>query len=183
MKTVEQLAQSTNPALVRAFGSIRRFVVTLTDSAIWQVAGVLMPDGREAMRAEVFGVVGVYARPPANVEAEVIAVMVGDATTPTVVGVRDEQTRAAAVSDIEADESALYNTLARVYVKDDGTIEARTHAGIAVPLCKHSDMVSLKSAFTNWVVAPSDGGGALKTLLTTLIGTGWPFGTTKIKGE
>ncbi len=133
MKTVEQLAQVTNPTLVRAMGAVRRFVITLTDRALWQVAGVLMPDGREAHRSEIFGGIGFYARPPAGVEAEAIAVMVGDATVPTIVGVRDEATRAAVVGDIRADESAMYNSQALVYVKDDGTIEARSKLGLVQP--------------------------------------------------
>jgi phage gp45-like len=131
MKTVEQLARSTDPALVRAFGMIRRFVITLTDTAIWQIAGVLMPDGRETMRAEVFGGVGIHARPPASVEAEAIVAMGGDATNPVIVGLRDEKTRSASAGDLEADETALFNTLARVHVKADGTIELRQIAGLA----------------------------------------------------
>lgn len=45
----------------------------------------------------------------------------------------------------------------------------------------HSDMVALKSVFESWVVAPTDGGLALKTLITTLIGTGWPVGAKDVK--
>lgn len=47
----------------------------------------------------------------------------------------------------------------------------------------HSALVALKDVFDAWVVAPTDGGGALKTLLTTLISGGWPQGATKVKAE
>lgn len=47
----------------------------------------------------------------------------------------------------------------------------------------HSALVALKDVFEAWVVAPTDGGAALKTLLTTLISSGWPQGSTKVKAE
>lgn len=122
MRTIEELRRDIDPAIVRAFGAIRRFVITLTDTAIWQVAGVLMPDGQEVVRAEVFGGIGVSARPPSGVQAEAIAAMAGDADSPVIVAVRDEQTRAASAGDLQPDETALYNSKARAVVRADATV-------------------------------------------------------------
>lgn len=47
----------------------------------------------------------------------------------------------------------------------------------------HSALVALKQALDTWVVVPNDGGGALKTLLSALIDTGWPHGSAKVKAE
>lgn len=44
----------------------------------------------------------------------------------------------------------------------------------------HSAIVALKEVFENWTPVASDGGGALKTLLTSLISSGWPQGSTKV---
>lgn len=178
MKTVEQLAQSTNPALVRAFGAIRRLVVTLTDTAIWQIAGVLMPDGREAMRAEVFSGVGFYARPPAGAEVDAIVVMGGDATNPAIVGLRDEKTRAAVVGGMKPDEAALYNTLGLVYVKDDGTIEARSKNGTAKRLATKDDIDALASWIHLTMVVNATGATAGTTTVPPSAA-----GTSKLKGE
>lgn len=181
--TAEDFANQIGEFRRKMAGMVRRMVVKLSDGGVWQVAGHLLFEGqREAPPAENYPGIGFAARPPAGTSAEAIVVQVGGANQPAIVGLRDEATRAK-VSTIVADEAVVYNSVARVYVKADGTIEIRTHAGAAVTLCKHSDMVSLKTAFANWVVVPNDGGAALKTLLTTLIETGWPFGTTKLKGE
>jgi hypothetical protein len=180
----EQFAQQIGSFRRELAGMVRRMSVRFTGGGIWQLAGhLLFGSNREAREIELFPGIGIYARPPkGSTSAEAIVANAGGQNNPAVIATRDEAVRAK-VNDIAEDETATYNTLARVYVKADGTIEARTHAGAAVALCKHSDMVSLKTQFANWIVVPNDGGGALKTLLTTLIGTGWPFGTTKLKGE
>lgn len=49
------------------------------------------------------------------------------------------------------------------------------------PVSLHTDLQSLASEFTAWVVAPTDGGAALKARLTALIATGWPHGATTTK--
>lgn len=186
MKTVEQLAQSTNPALVRAFGAIRRFAVTLTDRAIWQVAGVLMPDGRETLRAEVFGGVGFSARPPSDSDAEAIVAMGGGATNPVIVAVRDEKTRAAVAGDLQPDESAMFNSQAIIVTKADGTIEARSANGTAVELALKSDLDALRAALLTAVIAlGANGAAAVVAAMDTALGVSapWPVGTTKLKGE
>lgn len=49
------------------------------------------------------------------------------------------------------------------------------------PVSLHTDMQALANAFATWVVAPTDGGAALKLELTNLIATGWPHGATTTK--
>lgn len=74
-------------------------------------------------------------------------------------------------------------------VLDTGTIVTTSSdirlgsAAASDPVVLKNDLDLLEQVFTNWAVVPADGGAALKTLLTTLIGTGWPFGASKIKGE
>lgn len=45
----------------------------------------------------------------------------------------------------------------------------------------HSAIAALADVFDNWTPAAGDGGGALKTLLTALINSGWPVGSTTVK--
>lgn len=45
----------------------------------------------------------------------------------------------------------------------------------------HSAIAALADVFDNWTPVAGDGGGALKTLLTALINSGWPVGSTTVK--
>lgn len=185
-RTTEQLRQANDPMWRKVTGAIRRMVVDVTTKAAWRVLGYQLPDGsREQAAAEVFPGVGFYSRPPTDVEAEVIVLNVGGAEHRVIIATRDEATRKAVAGALKANETALFNSAAIVYLKDDGTIEARSAAGTAVPLATLADLQALRDAFTAWVVAPTDGGAALKTLLTDLIAgpPAWPAGTTKFKAE
>lgn len=56
---------------------------------------------------------------------------------------------------------------------------SQIQAGGTAKLALDSDLQALKTVFTNWVVAPTDGGGALKTLLAS-----WsPAGTSTLRGS
>lgn len=44
-----------------------------------------------------------------------------------------------------------------------------------------SDLDALAAKFSAWVPVANDGGAALKTQLTNLLGTGWPVCSTKVK--
>lgn len=190
-RTIEQLAQSTNPAMVRAFGAIRRFVVTLTDRAIWQIAGVVMPDGRETLRAELFGGVGFYARPSANGSPEAMVVMAnGDATNPMIIAVRDEKTRQAIVAALGGepapDTTFVNNSVALVLIKPDGTIEARTAAGTAVALALKSDVDGLVSTYNGHTHAVATTGSSTAqtgTASATTETASAPVGTQKFGAE
>ncbi len=68
--------------------------------------------------------------------------------------------------------------------------EIRLGSSTAVDFVALSSLVSaqlqaLATAFNTWFVVAGDGGGALKTLLTALIATGWPaaVGAVKVKAE
>jgi len=192
MLTIKEQRRDTDPAIVRAFGAVRRFVITLTDAAIWQVVGLMLPGGQEVLRAEVFGGIGIAARPPNGAPAEAIGVMVGDASTPVIVAVRDEQTRAASVGDLVADETVAFNSKARVYVKADGTIEARTHSGTAQALATKADLQSVVEAVNSFIaqyVAHVHGGGTLTGALTAVptvvdvSNASAPTGTSVLKGQ
>lgn len=45
----------------------------------------------------------------------------------------------------------------------------------------HTDMQALADVLEDWTPVAMDGGAALKTLLTALLATGWPFGSTTTK--
>lgn len=185
--TAEDFANQIGEFRRKMAGMVRRMVVKLSDGGVWQVAGHLLFEGqREAPPAENYPGIGFAARPPAGTSAEAIVVQVGGANQPAIVGLRDEATRAK-VSAIVADEAVVYNSVARVYVKADGTIEIRSHAGAAVLLATKQDLIDLRTKLLSWVPVAGDGGAALKTILTAWLGAGpvfpWPVGTSKLKGE
>lgn len=45
---------------------------------------------------------------------------------------------------------------------------------VALANLVNAQLTALANAFSTWVVAPNDGGAALKAKLSTLAGTGWP---------
>jgi len=175
----------------RQFGGlIRRMSVKLTTGGVWQVAGHLLFDNRrEAPPAENYPGIGFSARPPANDSAEAIVVQVGGSNQPAIVATRDEATRAK-VADIVVDEAVVYNSVARVYVKADGTIEIRTHGGAAARLALKSDVDAvaafLKLHFDTALGHTHAGAGA-PPIVGTGVGTGFGVpaaaGTNKLKGE
>lgn len=198
--TAEDFAQMIGTFRRQVAGLVRRMTVKLSDGGVWQVAGHLLFDNqREAPPAENYPGIGFVARPPANASAEVIVVNVGGQNQPAIVASRDEATRAK-VADVVADEAAAYNTLSRVHVKADGTIEARTHAGNAVSLATKADLQALRDYVNNQFsatlghvhVTPA---GPTTTITTVagapvLVGPAAPTvvpanpaGTTKLKGE
>lgn len=167
-------------------GTIRRMVINVTGN-LWRVLGHLLPDSkREARDAEVFSGVGFYARPPEGANAEAVVAFPGGAAGPIVIAARDEATRQASAA-IDPDESVIFNSVARVLVRADGTVEITSIGGGAVALAKASDlsrfMTALIAAITALGGSPSAPElSALKTALEALI-PAWPDGTTVLKGE
>ena len=172
-------AGSGHRALV---GLVRRLVVKLSSSGIWQVAGFRAV--KEAIQAEVFQGVGFWARPPGNVTAEAVVVNVGaEADHPLVIALRDKATQAAVADGCAADTTLAYNSSARLAILPSGAIEARSHSGVAVALATKADIDALRAIFDAWIVVPMDGGAALKVAILDPV-TGWnPAGTTVLKGE
>ncbi|MDQ3295068.1 MAG: hypothetical protein M3619_00600 [Myxococcota bacterium] len=164
MKSIAELAAATDPARVSLRGAIRRMVVTITGTltaakSIWQVAGFRMPDGStEAFKVEAFTGIGFFARPPSNVQAEVIVLMTGaDGETPVAVAVRDEKTRAAIAGALKANETAMFNSQVILHMTEAGTIEARSAAGVAVPLALKSDVVAVDNKYASHIHPDSTG--------------------------
>lgn len=185
MRTTKELAHTTNPERVSAFGKIRRMAIRVTARALWQLVGYEIDGEVEAPRAEAFTGIGIAARPPRSSKPEAIVVNVGDAKVPVIIAVRDEATRAAVAGGLVEDETAIFNSAALVYVKANGTIEARTKNGTAVALATKADLDALRSALTSAVVSLGAGGVAsVVTAADALTAPDpWPKGTKKLKGE
>jgi hypothetical protein len=119
--------------------------IGVTSRAIWQLVRKATPDAAaETALAEVFPGIGIYARPPSSANAEAIVFNVGGADHPIVIALRDEDTRRAS-ADIDADETMIYTSQVVVYLKANGTIEARTVGGSALALATKDDIDALKS--------------------------------------
>lgn len=192
MRSSDDFARDTDPLFLQLKGMIRRMAITLTTKALWQLAGFRMPDGStETMTVEPFTGIGIYARPPSSTQPQAIVVMVGDAKSPAIIAVRDEQTRAAAIAAIAPngfapDETALFNSQATLYIKADGTLEARSVNGTAVALALKSDVDNLAAYVDGTSTVPSE------RLILSVSGAfasgavgGAPpsTGTKKLKGE
>lgn len=171
-RSLADLARVNDPLHMRLAGAIRRMAIGVTSRALWQLVGIKNADGTsETIEAELFGGIGIFARPPAGAKPEAIAVMIGGGNTPAIVGVRDEKTRAAVVGSLKEGETAIYNALALIVIKADGTIEIRSKDGTAQPLITKAQF----DAHTH--VAPPGGG---TTAVPSNVGTS---GTSVIRGE
>jgi len=134
VRSVEELRAELDPRNLRGWGGVRRMLITYTAKALWQLTGFRKLDGtKETRDVEVFGGVGIAARPPDGAAAEAITVNVGDANAPAIVAIRDEATRQASAGDLEADETAVFNTKAIMHTKADGTVEIRGVPSILAP--------------------------------------------------
>lgn len=175
-----RFAEATDPGKRGLRSMVRRLAIVATSRVLWQLSGVRNLDGTtEALGVEVFPGIGFYARPPASSKPEAVVVNVGGANAPAIVATRDEQTRKA-VADIAEDEAAVFNSTGGVFVKADGTIEARSAGGTAVALATKADLDALKVYLD----------AHAHTGVTTGVGTSGPpspspapTGTTKLRGE
>ena len=118
--------------------------VGFVDKMLWQLVGVRLLDGStETIPVEPFTGIGFYSRPPASGSPEAIMVNAGGAKSPAIVGLRDEKTRAKVAGGLVADEAMVFNSAAVVYVKADGSVEARSATGVAVKLPTLADLQAL----------------------------------------
>lgn len=183
--SVQDFAEAAGVFRREMAGAVRRFVIGRSDGGVWQVLGHLLfdPTKRETKDVENYPGIGVFARPPDGA-GEGIVVQAGGPNNPALIAARDEATRAK-VNDVAPDETAIYNSAARVHVKANGTIEARTHSGTAEQLAMKSAIDGFFAILNGWTPVPNDGGAALKTAFTTYVSgnPGWPKSTTKLKGE
>lgn len=197
-RNIKKLRERALPFSIMLRNLISRMTIEATAAiSTWDLLGFIDGEDNEESddEVEVFQGVGFVARPPDDANAEVIVANVGaESNHPVVVAARDEETRAANVTDVEADESVAFNSVCRLHLKADGTLEARTHGGVAVALCLKSDLDSHKSHFDGHRHdAPQASAGSLPTSIPSdsaagaLIGSAdpapAPVGTAKLKGE
>lgn len=185
MMTAEDFANAIGEFRREMAGKIRRMVIGRSNGGIWQALGHALFDAtkREAPDVENYPGIGIFARPPDR-QGEAIVVQVGGPNNPAIIAARDEATRAK-VDAIAADETTIYNAEARVYLKHDGTIEARTHAGVAVKLCTLADAQAMRADLNNHshlYIPPGSGGGAPIATTGNPAVTA-PVGTSKFKAE
>lgn len=141
----------SSPAARNLYGKIRRFAIGVTSAVKWQLVGHLLLDKkREARDAELFGGIGVFARPSSSSKAEAVVAFLGDdAAAPAIIGIRDEATRSAIAGalGVDEDETVLYNSATVVYCKKSGVVEVRTPGGAAFALAKASELQQLATDF------------------------------------
>jgi phage gp45-like len=187
--SVAELAKVTSAEVRRLAGMVRRLVVSATSSPIWKLLGVRGLDSTtEVINAEVFSGLGFYARPPTSGGSpEVILLNVGDARVPVVIASRDEKTLAAVRAELGAGLPAAGDTLVFaangsgvVYLKANGTVEIKAPGGTASPVATLADLQALRTAISGAVIAPGDGGAALKA---AMLAASWTTGTSVLKGE
>lgn len=125
-----------------AAGMIRRMALTLTSEVTWQVTGHELLDGKpETRQAEVFSGIGFFSRPRPGSNAEAILGFVGGSSNPVVVATRDEDTRKR-MATIQQDETVVFNSVARVLVKRNATVEISSGAGNVEPTLLGASYIS-----------------------------------------
>lgn len=168
-------AEAVSSVARDAMGRVRRMAVTLTNSAIWQVAGhVLLDKTRETRKAEVFGGIGIYARPPATGGTpEAIVVFPGGPEQAIIAATRDEATRRAVfklAGEIADGETAIYSvaTAAVIILKANGTVEIRAAGN---PIVQSTILGTTYRAAEDTLLT------AIGNLCTALVTSGTPLGT------
>jgi phage gp45-like len=182
--TAEDFANAIGEFRRTMRGLVRRVKVDLTDAGgFWRVLGHTLfdPTDREGRDVANYPGIGIAARPPVDAGAEAIVVNVGGQNNPAIVATRDEATRAK-VDDVATDETAIYNSSARVHVKVDGSIEARTHAGTASQLVTMDDFNALIGILNG---AGTGAATAIPAAIAAYQGAHptWPDGTKKFGAE
>lgn len=184
-RSAKSKARVGDPIELRLRNMVRRFAVTVTSAAaVWKVLGIRGLDGEdETVTAEVFQGVGFAARPSTTGSPEVIVVNVGGAKVPVIVASRDHKTLKAVLAELgelAAGDAVIYSPAAVVYVRANGTVEIKTPGGVAQKLATLADLEALRTAIQNTVIAPGDGGAALKAAILAAV---WTTGTTVLKAE
>jgi phage gp45-like len=172
-------------ASIRGFkGMIRRLLVTLADASTrWQVKGVYGSSaGDEIFQAELFPGIGIFARPPANGSPEaVLASPGGNPKAGVIVATRDEATRKLIASQVGPSETCIYNDVAMVIIKSDGTITAKSINGAGVALATKADIDAMRLIFNAHVHPGVTAGGASTTASVTPMAPN--AGTSKFRAE
>lgn len=193
-RSAADLAAYGAPLVRKVAGMVRRLLVEFSSSSIpahkitgiWQLRG--FRELKEVVKLEVFQGIGIWARPPKSdprPHVEAIAVSVGDSDNQVVVATRDEKTRKALVLalDVVEDETLLHNTQAVVAIRADGTIQARSYGGAAVPLATKADLQALRDWINDTMVIVTPGGSSTPGVFGGGSHPPAPAGTTVLKGE
>ncbi len=173
----EPLSKGVN--MVKAM--IRRMTVTASSLALWTLEGYR---DEQDEGVEVFSGIGFYSRPGPNGDPEVVVVKMGGKTAHgVIVGTRDETLRRTltAIKDMLEDETAIFNSRARVHVLADGTVVVDDGSG-AVELALKSDVDTIQGELDGHehTYLPGTGGATLTTLGPSVTA---PAGTTILKGK
>lgn len=173
------LKNEQNAAARFARSLLRRMTVSLHKGRLWQVVGHIIGSETETSDCEPFQGIGFAARPDSSERAEAIVAQLGDSRHVVIVATRNEDARRIWDALILANTASMFNNLVIVRCTEDGTVEAHSEGGTAVPLATKADLDALRSAISGAVIVPNDGGAALKTAMLT-----WtPVGTSVLKGE
>lgn len=185
----EDLAKEVGLKARELAGLLRRMIVTRTRSALWQITGHRLLDGEvETRDAEVFGGIGIAARPQEGDGAGAVEAIVAfpQGGGPIVIAARQEAARRVVAVDLAADETQLHGAIGEggtiIRIRANGTVEIRTVGGTAKRLLTVDDAADLIAAINGATITAGDGGAAFKGSLMTAL-TGWPTGTTVLKGE
>lgn len=184
----QERADQTGDLARRVAGIVRRMAVGVTSGTFWQVLGhELLDRTTETRDAEVFGGVGIVARPPSGTRAEAIVVFPGGASQPMIVGARDLDTARSAVGELAEDETAIYTGKLVIKLRSDETVTICKVGGTPVELATKADLDKLMTAISTAIAAMGGAGpapelAALRTALQALLPL-WPVGTSVLKAE
>lgn len=178
---MRQLRTLIKPLKTRVANSIASAVIeNVDDSKKIQILQLGVLEGEDADDCQRMQEFGFNSIPQVGMEA-VVVFPNGDRGNPYVVCIGDRTHRPEGWADGEA---GTYNAFSAImHHKADGTTEI-TGGGAAVTLATKADIDKLLGVLDAWVVAATDGGGALKTLLNAAYSSGFAAaGTSKLKGE
>lgn len=131
MKKANEQRRHQAEWMLRLRGLVRRTTLGVTSEIFrWAVKGFVDDENNEESDdAEVFQGVGFASRPPSDSNAEVIVVNVGaQGDHPVIVASRDEDTRREILSELNADESAMFNSQCVMLIDDGGVIRQGSRA-------------------------------------------------------
>lgn len=140
----------------------RRFVaLEPADPLRWLVRGYRVGDEEESDAVEVFGGLGIAARPPDAVEVEAVAVAINGRDHHVVVAARDADTVQVVIAEIglSADETMLFTSKATVKITAQGDVLIGRVGGEFKPvaLADHSHAVPAITGQASYVPGPPAG--------------------------
>lgn len=176
-RDASDFAKETSPDDRANRSIVRKWIVQYTEGARWQMKGAETDAGTEIHEHDVYQGIGFFARPHGKSLVESIVLQIGGSKTTAAVAMRELGGRIKKLGDIARDTTLLFNTLARLVLLPDGSIEARTHGGTAVQLATKQDVENL-AVFVNGLFVGGTGSVVIPPNTVPR-----PIGTTKFKAE